>query len=270
MNDLDAAGIAFVHASTNEVLWLSQKPSGSTWNLPVGFSMADRGHQGFTLWSFYVYWMGLGNGSEQIAAGGKLYRDVQDGFNVKVTAHKGILPYEPLHKDFWQGNRTATVIPSQSYSPSDTSPWQCPDCGWRPKPPALVPPGTGSLSMKLDWAAQVASGVEECGDLNGKWTLAVHPANLPAKGYTSKDLIQLQPTSTSNSVPTCSGTATFEMLLAGVQTDAFYQTKSNWVFFLVDPSETNQAGSSVHTYYGLQWTLKVTANLNPKYVYSAK
>ncbi|HUR62261.1 MAG TPA: carboxypeptidase-like regulatory domain-containing protein [Candidatus Thermoplasmatota archaeon] len=261
-DNVDAAGIAFIPANLNNPLLMAQKPSGSTWHIPVSQAMADRGHQGFTLWSFYVY----------VAGSGSTYAPtepnmvLQAPFQVKMTLHKGLIPFEPAHRDFWMGNQTIEVLhdgvhadPSVHYRdyPVEEARFLLP-IG------KLVPPGTGTLELKLSWKGSTGTGGSGATyDSFGKWTLAVHPANLQPHHYAESELIHPEATERTAT------SATFLVPVDPAQTDAYYQQKSNWVFLLQDASGATVGEVNLSDlYYNMEFHLQAIAHLSPQYTFS--
>lgn len=261
-NDIDLAGFMYTPANRNHPLVMSQKASGSTWTVPVSHAMTDRGHQAFSFWSFYVYVMG--SGSTYVPAP---VETVTAPFQVKVEALKGVVPYEPGHRDLWQGNTTIGLLDSVLKQHTSTYYSDLPrdedTSRWLFDPPALVPPGTGRLEVRLEYGVPPgATGLDPFDD----WTLAFHSAEVNPRGYSWDDLLYPEPKERGD------GYVLYDLPLTTGMTDAYYQTKSNWVIFLDDGGTTGVIGNAnpESFHYIVDFRVTATAHLDPAYAFAVR
>lgn len=260
-NDADLAGFMYTPANRDQPLIMSQKESGSTWTVPVSHAMTDRGHQTFSFWSFAVYVMGTGSSYVP----GKV-DTLTAPFDVTIEARKGVVPYEPGHRDLWQGNTSIVLLDHALRQHTSTYYSDLPrneeNVRWLVPPPALVPPGTGRLEVRLDHGVPPgATGVDP-----GGWTLAFHPADVNPRGFGWDELEYPEPKERGT------GYVVYELPLKSGLTDAYYQTKSNWMFFLDDAGTDGVIGNAnpSKAHYIVDYRLTVTAHLDPAYAFGVR
>src|SRR5207244_1990616 len=90
----------------SNVTYLYPRANGVPMHLRTSFEMPDVGHAEYSQWSFAAYTVSNGTywAKEQTDSRGLAWGPV----HLRIVLHKGILPYEPPHPDFWQG---AVTVP---------------------------------------------------------------------------------------------------------------------------------------------------------------
>lgn len=187
--------------------------NGAAFTIEVEPEDADNGHQSFSLWQFRI------RAQPRQAPPNTIFGPV----HVEAILVKGTLPIDPPHEDFWAGN--ATYL-SRSWDTAVPGPGStCCDDNARIKVSAdakrLVPPGTKSLAIRFGFASTQAPGT--AADL--EWELLAKPANLPPGAPLSEYRVLAHAT-------TATGLKTYDVPVAPGETDAFYQTNSNWLFVI--------------------------------------
>lgn len=233
---VDQAGVGIVPADRTDAYTFAEKPSGSSWTIPVDPTMTDRGHQSFSLWRLFVYVEGTGN----------LYRTADDSkvvtgsFDVTATIHKGTIPIEPPHRTFWDGNTSMRLVNDDGEMAHDTTFTGAKEMpseyySWRLPEDRIVPPRTDRLTVTLTWDPERYPHRE--------WSIALHPANVHPTVYDTSDLLFPEGSSCGD------GCREFEVGVLPEQTDAYYQSKSNWIFMLDDGDDPDTPfGSQVYGY----------------------
>ncbi|MBI2077850.1 MAG: carboxypeptidase regulatory-like domain-containing protein [Euryarchaeota archaeon] len=200
---------------TADQLFVMRGPK-AVYRIPIFPNEADSGHQTGTDWSFYV----------RIPPVASLYNPHAPpeyiGATVRATAkiHKGVIPLEPTHRNFWNGADQVTVIPKTEKVANLLccgAPYYPGQVFWDPAKGVFVPPGTKELQGTFATTVQGAGNPYP-------WKLVYHAANSPAAG-------PWQP------VPLTSaggGAFTFTLPVTPEMTDQFYQTVSKWRFTIDD------------------------------------
>lgn len=186
---------------------MSPRASGQPTQVQTSWEMTDRGHQKYTSWQFFIYLE-------------PAFRDQvhDDQFHVDIRIHKGVVPLEAPHRDFWQG---LAQKPLPTASPSCRNQWIADygtqsmtwSCDWTLLPPELVAPGTGGLAVTVNESRAFVPNVP--------WKLYYHAANDPpdASGVPSHyvDLAGRD-----------GDLVTFHLPVTESEADPFYQPKSLW------------------------------------------
>lgn len=184
----------------------------------------DNGHQAFSLWGFRI------KPTPRTAPP----QTITGPIHVKMILVKGTVPAEPAHEDFWEANTTYVVRDENlTFTPSSTYVGGCGSEYQKVYAEAgrLVPPGASRMRIKFSWAAvSPLTGVAD-----GTYGLWWKPANLPPLTPLS-EYVTVEPTRKTAS------SAEFDIPLAAQETDAFYQTSSNWIFYFKRTDVPNANG----------------------------
>lgn len=242
-NQLRSAGVGF--QPNNELG--NRAPSGAitTYNetrmetrarqqptmIRTAWEMTDIGHQTFSTWRFFVYTDE--RGPPTLAQG---------VFNVKIFLHKGVVPLEPAHRDFWAGAKELALLTKAATKVTCATQCTFPDAKWGWTPASLVPPGTAELLLLLEQSEASQPTAFE-------WTIAYKPANVapPVKGdFTKYKTLAPERKEALRKE--------FRILLAPEEADAFYSQRSNWHFVLDD----GQSGAVAMT-NEVTFSLSITA-----------
>ncbi|MBI2078931.1 MAG: carboxypeptidase regulatory-like domain-containing protein [Euryarchaeota archaeon] len=207
---------------------------------------ADPGHQAFTNWQF---WLALPYTDAYAPAGQPVFQGGPVQF--EVIAHKGVVPFEPAHRDFWGTNSTAPVLKNQAfdYACLGCSMPSAPpnsDYGVRPGKGMFVPPGTKEIQGEMTWTHTYLGSTSLV-----EWNLWYKPANIPP-GETQKYLKKAPGTRSGNKL-------TFTIPVAPEEADQFYQSSSNWGFY---PGDDQPDVSTVSANGLLGYPTKFTFNAN--------
>lgn len=214
---LSKMGLRYENAASADPHWLAPRASGVAFTIPVGAGEADHGHQSFTLWNFFLY---SGNhpqipGFQPAVAAG--------AFHVRIDLAKGVLGVDPPHPNYWNESTSIVVRNFTTlYSITVTAPEACESTArFIADDAMIVPPGTQQLRMRLHWQhATLPSGYPS----ERSWTLRWKPADLHPSETAVADY-QTQPPSGGSGA-----TLEYTVPVQPAQTDAYYQTKSNWAF----------------------------------------
>lgn len=216
---------------------------------------ADPGHQQFTNWQFYVYVPD----TDLYAPWGPAYYEF-NSITFEAFVHKGVVPYEPAHRDFWN-NRTSMDL----FSPEESGSWVV-STSCRPSAThhfdvmkgSWVPPGTQKLEGQLTWrytdgapASIMSTGTEI--------SLAMKPANVPSGAWAEglKKVTVTDRTATSIS---------WEYVPAPTEFDQFYQAQSNWEAYVIDAAnEGDDCVPGLSYRYTQYFTISGTAVKDPSY-----
>ncbi|MBI2077029.1 MAG: hypothetical protein HYT80_01475 [Euryarchaeota archaeon] len=197
--------------------------SGATFVADVTPYMWDSSHQVFTLWSMALC-MRADNEEGQFFVG-KVHVDMKLVKGYDVTA-------EPPHPNFWANGTTYSVVngPAKKYTSQTYSLYKSGSNGAfvvKPTSPHIVPPGTLELRARLEWKYSLATGTKA-------WSLTYRPANVNPYEAREDGVFK-------SVAPSEKGTTyrTYTIALKPEETDAFYQLRSNWYFFLNYEGEEN-------------------------------
>lgn len=228
---VDRVGIAFRdNSDPNARNHTMMYPRGTddVTRIATTWEMTDVGHQHFTTWQWYLYiptnWAAV--------SGVPIVSLSQFGtkpFTVEITAHKGVIPLEPGHPDFWEANESMAVMKA-----GDAKSWSCdPGCytgfpqtsfSWNPN--RLVPPETRWLDLTL----------ARNEDPNVDWAILYRPANVREDASTDTySEYKKAPAGIKSGLNT-----RFIIPVEGPEPDAFYQKVTNWQFVLDDGKEGPQ------------------------------
>lgn len=149
---VDRMGIAFI-ANNEGRGWTAMYPkeNGGSTTIPVGWEMADHGHQPYSTWRFALY---VPTSSHASAFGGPgpyggnildasppRVMFLEGAVKVTIEIVKGVVPHERAHPDLW-GDATVMEIP---ILPLENNAW---------KPEELVPPKTAFLEVSMTHEGQ--------------------------------------------------------------------------------------------------------------------
>lgn len=215
------------------------RASGIPFNIAIFPTEADPGHQAFTNWVFWVR-----PSMQDIVDTTNPPATASFSIHVEMRAHKGVVPFEPAHRDFWGANSTINLVINapRTQSSTATSATFPGTYNWVPAKDRFVPPGTMELRGKFKW---VTGTVELT-----SWKLVYKPGNVPASQPVFFP-VELQGTGTER---------TFVIKPLPEQVDQFYQTQSNWRFYVDDDGQAANSGP------GTTWTLSVEAVKDPAYL----
>ncbi|MBI2077760.1 MAG: carboxypeptidase regulatory-like domain-containing protein, partial [Euryarchaeota archaeon] len=214
---------------------------------------ADPGHQRFTSWTFDVtarpYFL-----TYHLVHAAAAY--VMPEVGVKVIAHKGVVPYEPPHADRWGGADAIELVNDKAGVSFTGIATKLPAAtvSWTPLKTGFVPPGTKEITGKVTWTPY--NGIPTTVD----WTLLARPANVPPADSEG----ELLPVATS---PTTNG-FTFALTPKPEHVDQFYQSVSNWQFYVDDKQNEAASGTGVYNNlggYGTKFFLEATSHRDPEY-----
>lgn len=151
--------------------------------------------------------------------------------HVEVVAHKGVVPYEAAHRDFWGGATEKPLFAERKLGPA-------PDTGFTNSyptfsyvvrldaaPQRFVPPGTKEIRGYLRWE-------NSAGLAFTNWGIAYRPADQ-------------SPASSAYPEAPMSGTGfnrTFVIQPTASQTDQMYQKTPAWWFFVEDEDQSYNSG----------------------------
>lgn len=195
-----------------------ERPSGEPIRVTIFPNEADPGHQRFTVWGFWVV-MPVADGFHPFGppqwVGGRV--------SVTISAIKGVVPFEPAHRDFWAGAQELSVFEKAKIT------YSCLGCDlpedsefssyrWTPPRDKFIPPGAGEIrgTMTFKHTYYPVNPVE--------WNLWYRTADIPpakATGNLKKAVIESR---TPDSV-------TFLISPAPQELDQFYMSSSNWAFY---------------------------------------
>lgn len=244
--------------------WMGQ---GETISVPVTDGMNDHGHQVISMWTFQlaIYPRLVGNDAadNQSVVTDEIADQTIGSFHVTIDAHRGPeVPTEPAHARYWEkGNRLAVATDLQKTLAGATGAPRNPRAtvcnGYDPcfslPAKSIVPPGTTRLEITLDYHEGNAA-VEP---LAAKKTLAFRTAAVDTRRV-DWDQIRTDPPASNTG-----GRAVWSLPVKGDEQDAFYQSKSLWIFLIgkVGGEKDAQYQSDCPTVYcgGDLFTLNVVA-----------
>lgn len=215
--------------------------NGAEATVDIDAEDADNGHQGFSLWGFRIKPEAR---TPPVTILGLIH--------IKAILVKGHVPVDPPHEDFWGANATSLVRTWDT--PATVASNCCADTHVTalPDPKRLVPPGTGSLDIRMGFMLTRAPGTPA--DLT--WELLAKPADLrpdaPLSAY-----LALTPASESANLKV------YNVPIAATQTDAYYQVDSNWVFVIRQDGEDLPFAMAEAEH---RFNLEIIANKDPAYV----
>jgi hypothetical protein len=238
-------GLQVLTASNrSSIQYFVPRPSGDPFRIAIFPTEADPGHQKFTDWTFTVILPPLPAGHP---FGAPL--ETAAPIQVKMVIRKGVVPFEPAHRDFWNGAKQLTLFQDRQLGPS-----ACVNCdlptswGYDFRLPAdeFVPAETTVIKGTLRW-----TGVAESQTGLTPWGLVYRAANMPSWGM---NFPKVTVDSRAND------RIEFTILVQDKEGDQYYQARSRWIFF-IDDGDQPQKG--VSTGYGTRWFLTATAFRDP-------
>ncbi|MBI2078952.1 MAG: carboxypeptidase regulatory-like domain-containing protein [Euryarchaeota archaeon] len=187
--------------------------------------------------------------------------------NVKIRIWKGVVPFEPAHRDFC-GN--ATYLPQlindepQTKTTTQSPPHDHPNSitMWDDSDKFFVPPETVQLRGNLRWTNSLLDGAASA---QTQWKLLYKPANVPPGAFNDPQRTagHKRPT-----VWTANGTNNYNFVIDVLpeEVDQFYQSRTYWWFALDDgnapltPPDQSLRPMSANTNAGTLWYLTVWAH----------
>ncbi|MBI2077092.1 MAG: carboxypeptidase regulatory-like domain-containing protein [Euryarchaeota archaeon] len=245
---VDRFGLGF-HANhdarTQNASLLYPRQSGEPFHIRTNWEMTDVGHQKYSTWTFFLYIPT--NAQGEATPSGSLPRATVQGFlrpvHVEISIHKGKVPLEPPHRDFWNGNSTVPVLVNKDQ-------WYAPCfCDFPNKyftwnsGKTLVPPETRWLEVYLN---QSGSSLPIY-----TWTLLVKPANV-LEGSDAYDVGEYRKLQPSNTDPM---KRVYRVPVTPEEADPFYALVSNWNWLMDDGSDVLNVDSTE-----VRFTLTVVAH----------
>lgn len=197
-------------------------PSGTTFQVDVKPTMADSGHQQWSMWSLWAYRTDIRDGASH--SPGVTLGHVQ----VKIELTRGEMFLEPSHRRFWDNG---SILLRSTDSVHEEA--RCAAaCGSKTKlrldDDRIVPPGTTRLMARLDWDFDGAGAapldhdwevIFRTGDMNPHTTQYLDFREYAAAEGSAQDRYKV-----------------YEIRLDRSMTDAHYQLRSNWLFGLWNAS----------------------------------
>lgn len=235
---------------------LGERPSGDPFRLAIYPNHADPGHQKFTSWSFFLRTartsaLALNPADQQIITGGP--------FNIEIWAHKGVVPFEPAHRDLWKGRPQIDLFKEVSKGPGGTyTEYPTEDSIlWVPGPDGWVPPGSLEIRGSLSWTLSTAGAALP----STRWTVAYKSAKIPAAEW-SQDRLKRPDTETRSG-----NKVDFVIKVDAADVDQFYQYTPYWIFYLDDQQAPVAPGrpETLHNGYQTNWKLSATVFKDPNY-----
>jgi hypothetical protein len=218
--------------------------SGDTFRIAIFPTEADPGHQKFTDWAFTAILPPL---PYQHPFGPPVEQTVP--IQVKLVIHKGVVPFEPAHRDFWNGANELKLFTERQLGPSSCLTCDMP-MAWgydfRLPKDEFVPAETQLIKGTLRWT-QVAGSTAAL----TPWNLLYRPANMPAWGA-------VYPQVTVDK--RLGDRIEFSITPGDKEGDQYYQQASRWIFYLDDGDQPHKG---VNSAYGTTWFLTATAYKTP-------
>lgn len=228
-NSIERVGFAFEdNQESGYRTYMYPRGNGASVHVRAAWEMTDAGHQAWTTWKFYL-WIPTNGGDDLYSLPvTSLTQSITRPLNVKMVLHKGVVPVDPPHPDFWGENITLPVpmgrnvtigcdAPCNVYLPNGYN------AKWEPR--TLIPAETRWLEISLQWSRE--SSVE--------WTLVYRPADIAPNedGYYDEEEYKKVPAGQREALQ-----ANWSLALEDDEPDPFYAKKSYWLFLLDDGKET--------------------------------
>lgn len=228
-------GVAYIPpgGQVSDVILLEGQPSGSTWTIPINPDQADMGHQAFSYWNFFVYntneFMSDPQGDDN-----EPQFSFDEAFHATVTVFKNAseVPYEPPHRDFWEGQTEKRIVLEsvQNIDQFTVRDWRNSNTGHVfLDDGALIPPGTQRMAIQFTYVNGERNNNDGAGG-GTKQTLSIrtadqNPFETPVGAYRLLD-----ETDCDDSAPSWGTCQRYEFDLEKGWADSFYQTRSLWTF----------------------------------------
>jgi hypothetical protein len=226
----------------------SARGPNDPYRLAIFPNEADSGHQEFTRWTWTLYVPAV---DAYTLVGPPIYMTGE--IQMLVTIHKGVVPYEPKHRDFWEGTNRMVVMTEQlkkGAAGKDYPDFAADTSKFTPVKGAFIPPGTMAVEGYLRWTHSQNDALSFT-----DWKLVYKPANYPPSYPAAKP-------ATMGDVSGKNRTVTIVPLAEEV--DKFYQTASFWEFYIDDGTTQGLPGTAtVNSGYGTSWYLTLVAIKDP-------
>lgn len=211
---LDELGVCY-QAVAGKRTCLGPHASGEPWTIRVTPDMADSGHQAFSLWRIELYHRPMTATMTPVIATGNV--------DVVIDLAKGNLPLDPPHEDFWANGNERLVADEEIRIATIC-------CSNHPGlvPEELVPPGTTRIRIEHTWRFEGTGA----GPLDFDYRILVRTADMNPQTTGISDYHE--PEAAAGSA--AEFFRTYEFPVEEVQTDAFYQGRSNWHFVMWNPT----------------------------------
>lgn len=270
---VEETGFYYAPANSGAAIFMSPKGPGATTVVPVTPDMADTGHQAWTRWKFGIF---LPQEGTQNSPDGEVVRDCnQPEFGVQIVAHRGVVPFEPAHEDWWRGNETITVYDRKVHTLNNLVPL-CTNCfQFSPNPPdsngyafprpadKVVGSPAKELRVHFEWQEKFPADVTldkvrfglwfRTGDQNPAATsIQEFKRFAPAtrEGNVTEWILPLNdPDDGKPETPDVS------------DLDPYYSKSTNWLFYIVDESEApfgDQPQYDLSFRYNIDFVLSAT------------
>lgn len=230
---------------------LVPRPSGQSFGLAIFPHEADASHQSSTAWVFnlrvpasYLYTMPY---SPPVYTGGAIRI-------LGLWAHKGVVPFEPAHPDFWKGRSELPLLEEKWLNITTVNLHDHPhkQVAWslgQINATLFVPPGTKELRGAFEWIydSPYAPAIE--------WGLVYKAANVPE--YDWKAGLK------SVTLEGSTARRTFTIPVLVEEADQAYQSRSYWTFYPDDGAPPDHDEFGHHAVWGVKWRLTLTAIRDP-------
>lgn len=207
-------GLCVDSANNDPVKCFAPQPSPATFAIAVSPTMADAGHQPFSLWRLSLYARPLtqGGGNPDVITGTAA---------VQATLTRGELLVDPPHPDFWAaGNEVLVMDEVRAGSAA------CCSAPAEFYPDAIVPPGTTRMRLEHTWTIDGAAAQLPWEFRALARTAAMNPHTTPRADW-------LQPEPTAGSM--AEKRVVYEFDVGPDATDGYYQQSSFWRFAYFQP-----------------------------------
>jgi hypothetical protein len=208
-------GICYDSANKDPVRCLAPQPSPATFTLAVSPTMADSGHQSFSLWRLMLYTRGLtqpGGGNPDVIVGSAA---------VQAVLTKGEVLVDPPHPTFW-ANGDEVVFMDEERPGSSACCSQPADINTD----GIVPPGTTRVRVEHTWRIEGAAS-----QLPWEFRIVVRTAAM--NPHTTPRTEWLMPEPTEGSAAEMR--LVYEFPIDASATDGYYQSSSFWRFAYFQP-----------------------------------
>lgn len=252
-NELGLRVVATTFNTSAEQVFI-YRGSGDPFRIPIFPNEADPGHQKFTNWMLNIRAPGNMNLQHPFYPLISHTRTV----HVEAVAYKGVVPYEPSHREFWGDRSEFALLKDAKIGPSSCQTFcdlPSTSYSWPVVPGSWVPPGTKEIRGTLTWANTNTS------NQGTAWTVAYKGANSPNGRPVLKSPQTMMPGTNK---------LDFVIQVSPDDWDQFYQSRSAWIFYPDDGQAPvcPYIGSCVspNTSNGTEWRLTATAYKDPNYV----
>lgn len=247
-------GIGYTPASASRTTYFNLHPhaSGDPWAIPLQPKDTDNGHQYFTLWKFSIW---TANAYGQTAS--FTPETIQGPIRIKVVLVKGDVSVDPPHADNWNGTTSFVARSGATEFNYLTVCCTASNINAALDKGRLVPPGTNKMHIKLTWTTKNGANEVPPSPADGDWVVSWKPASMDPNQYGPPDYKTAAAASSGTRVKE------WEVPVASTDTDAFYQTSSNWLFRIYQPSNQGLPWSAGD--YSHYFRLEVTVYKDPNF-----